>query len=968
MIEIIANDQGNRTTPSVVAFSEDSSERLIGEAAKNQATLNPLRTIFDIKRLIGKKFHDPEVQSDLKYLPYPVVDTEGKPHVKGGEAKTFSAEEISAMVLAKMKDTAESFFLKPVTGAVVTVPAYFNEAQRQATKDAGKIAGLNVKRIINEPTAGALAYGLGDDCDKKRKVLVYDLGGGTFDVSILEIENDVFNVLATGGDTHLGGGDFDQRVMEHFLQLIKKKYNKDVSGNSKALGKLRRECERAKRVLSTQTQVRIEIDSFVDGMDFSEPFSRARFEELNLELFKKTLDVVKTTLEDAKLSKSEIDEIVLVGGSTRIPRVREMLKEMFDGKEPNKGVNPDEAVAYGAAVLGAQLSAESTGFTLFDVTPLSLGVDVVGGLMSVVIPRNSTVPANMSRNCITAHDQQTVISFKVLQGERALTKDCLELGSFSLTGIPPAPRGVASVDVTFNIDMNGILSVTAKDKSTQNSESITVDSYTGNLSQWEINRMITEAKSYLGKPVTGAVVTVPAYFNDAQRQATKDAGKIAGLNVKRIINEPTAGALAYGLGDGCDKKRKVLVYDLGGGTFDVSILEMENYVFRVLATGGDTHLGGGDFDQRVMEHFIQLIKKKYNKDVSGNSKALGKLRRQCERAKRVLSTQTQVRIEIDSFVDGMDFSEPFSRARFEELNSELFKNTLEVVKTTLEDAKLSKSEIDEIVLVGGSTRIPRVREMLKEMFDGKEPSKGVNPDEAVAYGAAVLGAQLCGKSASFSLFDVTPLSLGVNLFGGLMSVVIPRNTTVPANMSSNYTTTHDYQTFVDLKVLQGERALIKDCLELGSFRLTGIPAAPSGVASVNVMFNIDVDGILSVTAKDKSTQNSESIKIDSYTGNLTQREVDRMIAEAKVMAEQDKKEMERIDARNQFERFIYDVKNALNHTVKNSDDELKVESALKEAAEWLDDNERACKEDYDGETQKLADVWNPIVGNVYGSN
>ncbi|CAN1305654.1 Luminal-binding protein [Linum perenne] len=488
MIEIIANDQGNRTTPSVVAFSEDSSERLIGEAAKNQATLNPLRTIFDIKRLIGKKFHDPEVQSDLKYLPYPVVDTEGKPHVKGGEAKTFSAEEISAMVLAKMKDTAESFFLKPVTGAVVTVPAYFNEAQRQATKDAGKIAGLNVKRIINEPTAGALAYGLGDDCDKKRKVLVYDLGGGTFDVSILEIENDVFNVLATGGDTHLGGGDFDQR--------IKKKYNKDVSGNSKALGKLRRECERAKRVLSTQTQVRIEIDSFVDGMDFSEPFSRARFEELNLELFKKTLDVVKTTLEDAKLSKSEIDEIVLVGGSTRIPRVREMLKEMFDGKEPNKGVNPDEAVAYGAAVLGAQLCGKSAnnGFTLFDVTPLSLGVDVVGGLMSVVIPRNSTVPANMSRNCITAHDQQTVISFKVLQGERALTKDCLELGSFSLTGIPPAPRGVASVDVTFNIDMNGILSVTAKDKSTQNSESITVDSYTGNLSQWEINRMITEAK------------------------------------------------------------------------------------------------------------------------------------------------------------------------------------------------------------------------------------------------------------------------------------------------------------------------------------------------------------------------------------------------------------------------------------------------------------------------------------------
>ena len=368
MIEIIANDQGNRITPSFVAFSaaeeDSSSERLIGEAAKNQATLNPLRTIFDVKRLIGKKFEDPEVQSDLKYLPYPVVSKEGKPCVEievvKGEVKAFSAEEISAMVLSKMKDTAESYLGKPVTGAVVTVPAYFNNAQRQATKDAGKIAGLNVQRIINEPTAGALAYGLIDGSwDKKRKILVYDLGGGTFDVSILEIENDVFQVLSTGGDTHLGGGDFDQRVMEHFIQLIKRKYKKDISGESKALGRLRRECERAKRVLSTQTQARIEIDSLFQGMDFSEPFSRAKFEELNLELFNKTLEVVKTTMEDAKLNKSEIDEIVLVGGSTRIPKVRDMLREMFDGKEPCKGVNPDEAVAYGAAVLGAQLSGKS---------------------------------------------------------------------------------------------------------------------------------------------------------------------------------------------------------------------------------------------------------------------------------------------------------------------------------------------------------------------------------------------------------------------------------------------------------------------------------------------------------------------------------------------------------------------------------------------------------------------------------
>ncbi|CAN0880652.1 Heat shock 70 kDa protein BIP2 [Linum grandiflorum] len=508
MVEIIANDQGNRITPSFVAFTaveeDSSSERLIGEAAKNQATLNPRRTIFDIKRLIGKKFEDPEVQSDLKYLPYPVVAKDGKPCVeievvKGEVNKAFSAEEISAMVLSKMKDTAESYLGKPVTGAVVTVPAYFNNAQRQATKDAGKIAGLNVQRIINEPTAGALAYGLNDGIwDKKRKVLVYDLGGGTFDVSILEMENDVFQVLATGGDTHLGGGDFDQRVMEHFIQLIKRKYKKDISGDSKALGRLRRECERAKRVLSTQTQVRIEIDSLFQGMDFSEPFSRAKFDELNLELFKKTLEVVKRTMEDAKLNKSEIDEIVLVGGSTRIPKVRDMLKEMFGGKEPCEGVNPDEAVAYGAAVLGAQLSGNSAinghGFALFDVTPLSLGVSVRGGLMSIVIPRNSTIPANMSSNYTTVSDQQTSLTFTVFQGERALAKDCLKLGSFLLAGIPPAPRGVPSVAVTFDIDVDGILSVTAEDRSTQNKQSITIDSYTGNLSQREINRMVTEAK------------------------------------------------------------------------------------------------------------------------------------------------------------------------------------------------------------------------------------------------------------------------------------------------------------------------------------------------------------------------------------------------------------------------------------------------------------------------------------------
>ncbi|CAI0388225.1 unnamed protein product [Linum tenue] len=472
-VEILANDQGNRTTPSYVAFSAAtaSSERFIGEAAKNQATLNPRRTIFDAKRLIGKN------QLEVN-----------------GEPVSFTPEEISAMVLWKMKETAESYLGKQVTKAVVTVPAYFNDSQRQATKDAGTIAGLNVLRIINEPTAGALAYGVNQDPNTKRNILVYDLGGGTFDVSVLEIDSGIFQVLATGGDTHLGGGDFDQRVMDHFVQLIKKRYKKDVSKDPKALGKLRRGCERAKRVLSIQTETRVEIDSLMDGTDLSEPLTRAKFEDLNLDLFERTMRVVRSTLKDAKMEKREIDEIVLVGGSTRIPMVREMLKKEFDGKEPSKGINPDEAVAYGAAILGANLTTDQVGVILLDVTPLSLGVDVVGDLMSVVVPRNTPIPTKKTREYKTVKDQQSIIYFLVLQGERTLTKDCLQLGSFEITGIPPAPRGAVPVEVTFEIDADGILTVTAKEEATGNSQSLAIDKYKRNLSSREIERMIREAR------------------------------------------------------------------------------------------------------------------------------------------------------------------------------------------------------------------------------------------------------------------------------------------------------------------------------------------------------------------------------------------------------------------------------------------------------------------------------------------
>jgi heat shock protein 1/8 len=592
-VDIIANDQGNRTTPSYVAFNE--TERMVGESAKNQASSNCTNTIYNAKRLIGKTFSDSMLQSDIKKWPFSVKEGEGnKPVIvvqHEGNEKNLSPEEISSMVLVKMKETAEAFLGEKVTDAVVTVPAYFNDQQRRATKDAASIAGLNVLRIINEPTAAALAYGLSNKTKTEQNVLIFDLGGGTFDVSLLSIDDGVFEVKATAGDTHLGGEDFDQRLVDHFAKEILRKTKKDVTTNDRAMRRLRTSCERVKRTLSSMSKASIEIESLIDGVDFNGSITRARFEDLCIDYFRGCLIPVEKVLKDSKISKSEVHEIVLVGGSTRIPKIQSLISEFFNGKELSKSINPDEAVAYGAAVQAGILGdneGSSKDILLIDVTPLSLGIETAGNIMTNIIDRNSTIPCKKTKIFSTYEDNQPAVTLQVFEGERSRTSDNHQLGKFNLEGIPPAPRGKPQIEVTFDMDANGLLTVTAQDKDTGKENKITIDNDAGRLNKDEIEDMIKKAAEYADQDAS--FLALNAAKNGLE-------GKI--LSLRQKLQESATGLF--------EEEEK---------------LELDEFVTEALEWVQADTLSESEIEEReklVDERLASLFKKQQENDVSNAS-------------------------------------------------------------------------------------------------------------------------------------------------------------------------------------------------------------------------------------------------------------------------------------------------------------------------------------------------------------
>ncbi|XP_065885546.1 heat shock cognate 71 kDa protein-like isoform X3 [Dysidea avara] len=956
---MIPNDLGKTLTPSYVAFTD--TERLIGDTALKQMAMNPAYTVYDAKRFIGLQWEETEILCNDKQWPFEVVNEMGKPKVQvryRGEIISFCAEEISSMVLAKLKETAEDYLGETVTDAVITVPSYFTVPQRHATVDAGIIAGLNVLHVVNAPTAAAIAYGLDLNKGPERNVFIFDLGGGTLDVSVLTIKDGVIEVKANGGDPHLGGRNFDNHLVSYFVQEFEKKHQKDISENKRSLCRLRAACIKAKHTLSFQTHTSIWIDSLFEGIDFLAEITRPCFENINKELFRNMLEPVRKCLQDAELEKDDIHDVVLVGGSTRIPKVQKLLNELFDNQDLINGkqsIHRDEAIAHGAAIYAAIIRGEMDLKLQSRMTAPVVGIDLGTSYSCAGVYQNGEVE-------IILNDQgnRTTPSYVAFTDTEILVGDSAknQLAMNSTNTVFDAKRFIGQKWGDAIIEKNRehnwpfqIVNDNGKPKVQVKHQGVIKSFFAEEISSMVLHKMKENTEAYLGKTVTNVVVTVPAYFNSSQRKATKKAAKIAGLNVLRVVSAPTAAAIAYGLDKKEGPERHILIFDLGGGTLDVSILAIEDGCIEVKATNGDTHLGGRDFDNRMVKHLMQEFMQKHKKDISQNWRSLSRLRVACVEAKIALTFRKQTHIWIDSLFEGIDFCTTITRARFEELNMDLFRSTLEPISKCLLDANLAREEIDNVVLVGGSTRIPKIRELLKKVFIKSSFKKSINPDEAVAHGAAILAAVVNGE-IDLNLHDVAVLTFGIETTGGVMAAVVKRNTAFPVKIVKCFSgesllfrkcTTSSEKGAVVIKIFEGERMIAKDNHFLGSFEVGGV--TPN--AEIDVTFDIDKNGTLTVSASDvHDCTKANKIVISNDKGHLSAEEIQKMIEDAKRYKAEDDKQRDSASAKFSCENYVHSAKNAMERAVNKCN----------EVVDWLERNQTASKEEYEAKQKEVQSV------------
>ncbi|KAI1878839.1 hypothetical protein JX265_003016 [Neoarthrinium moseri] len=918
-IEIIANDQGNRTTPSFVAFTD--TERLIGDAAKNQVAMNPHNTVFDAKRLIGRKFSDSEVQADMKHFPFKVIDKAGKPVVEveyKGESKTFTPEEISSMILIKMRETAEAYLGGTVNNAVITVPAYFNDSQRQATKDAGLISGLNVLRIINEPTAAAIAYGLDKKTEGERNVLIFDLGGGTFDVSLLTIEEGIFEVKSTAGDTHLGGEDFDNRLVNHFVNDGPYAFSSAPGVYSSGLGRITRAPDALLGLLAPLGLVF--CSGFLDAVQNVSPPPASWFLSLPT---------------DRPEHSWGIYIVILTKPNCR-PRI--YLGSAY-------------AATRGLRARLAQYDALSNQHTLpnFLLRCVKDGYTVEDPRLLVHCPTPAPAKLVHTRYAIVAVEAALSCLFSVMYNPAK---------KYGYGDLYPWPRTehefgdeYSGSRTTYTFDYDGLCSHNALFECVDGDLGLTAE-------QAEAMAALTKENTRL-------------YFVELRKNPTPQPDSEMQWQPKNTIvllatshvatTPPCFGTISLLVtnGDSSWEMSHTVAFHAATPT-STSPISLSTWPPK------DTSRNARDRHHRELTALFNL---------STNARALRRLRTACERAKRTLSSSAQTSIEIDSLFEGIDFYTSITRARFEELCQDLFRSTLQPVDRVLADAKIDKSQVHEIVLVGGSTRIPRVQKLITDYFNGKEPNKSINPDEAVAYGAAVQAAILSGDTSSKStneilLLDVAPLSLGIETAGGMMTKLIPRNTTIPTKKSEVFSTFSDNQPGVLIQVYEGERQRTKDNNLMGKFELTGIPPAPRGVPQIEVTFDLDANGIMNVSAVEKGTGKSNKIVITNDKGRLSKEEIERMLSEAEKYKEEDEAEGRRVAAKNGLESYAYSLRN----TLQDSKVEEKLEAGDKETltaeidkvVAWLDESQQASREEYEEKQKELEGIANPIMMKFYG--